>query len=163
MSAGSFAATNSRTSVRIAFSSAVKLRSMPGLQSSRRRPSRLATQAARSVGLLAYHGGGAVGSRSYGLLPIPPDPEAAGTARGLHGRGGLPEGGGILRGGGGQPAEGQRLGAASRDRDLEGEGAGAEPVEPVPSRVRVRRGAFESRVRAALRDHGAIVPRPRDV
>src|SRR4051812_27264665 len=163
MWAGSFAARNSRTSFRNAFSSAVKLRSIAGLQSSRRRPSRLATQAARSVGLLAYHGGGAVGSRSYGLRPIRPDPEAAGTARGLHGRGGLSAGGGILRGGGGQPAEGQRLGADSRDRDVEGEGAGAEPLEPVPARVRVRRGAFKSRVRAALRNHGALVPRPGDV
>ena len=43
----------------------------------------------------------------------------------------------------------------------EGQGARGGTVEPVPARIRPRRRAHQSRIRAAVRDHGPLVDRAR--
>src|SRR5215469_11699746 len=45
----------------------------------------------------------------------------------------------------------------------EKEGAGRRAVEPVPARVRAGRRTQQSRIRAALRDHGPLADRARGV
>ena len=55
-----------------------------------------------------------------------------------------------------QIAEGDRWQPMPIDRDAEAAGARAGPVESVPARERVRRRPDELRVRAALRNHGAL-------
>ena len=68
---------------------------------------------------------------------------------------------GVRRRGGREPRAGQPVGAHGDHGGAEGEGAAAGPVEPVPARVRPRRRADQSRIRAAVRDHGPLVDRPR--
>ena len=52
--------------------------------------------------------------------------------------------------------------AAHRDHGgAEAQGEGGEPVESVPAALRARRRALQSRVRAPVRDHGALASRAR--
>ncbi len=77
---------------------------------------------------------------------------AAGEASRLHGRPHLSKRGALRRG-----DRHRRPLATERDHgEAQGQGEGRWAVEPVPAGVRARRRAEQSRIRAALRDHGPL-------
>ena len=78
--------------------------------------------------------------------------DAGGTAHSVHGRAHLSERSGRAR----ADRRGRSLAADPDDRDAEAAGARRRPLESLSARARIRRRSDEFRVRAALRNHGAL-------